>query len=75
MNNELEKIWKEAVVVYSGYYPSVCLEGLRTTTRESSGRRAGVPAEVKTEHLPNTNLEHYLYTNLLFQRSNQWRMY
>jgi hypothetical protein len=33
MNGELERIWKERVVVSSGHYLSVCLEGLRRTTK------------------------------------------
>jgi hypothetical protein len=37
--------------------------GLRKTT-ESSLRKAGVTAEVQTEHLPNTSLEHFCYSNL-----------
>jgi hypothetical protein len=27
--------------------------------------RAGVPAEIRTENMPNTSLERYLYTRLL----------
>jgi hypothetical protein len=27
----LERIWKEAVMAYSEYYPGICLEGLRKT--------------------------------------------
>jgi hypothetical protein len=33
MNDELENIWKEAVVAESRYYPSICLGGLRKTTK------------------------------------------
>jgi hypothetical protein len=29
MNDEQEKIWKEAVVAHSRQYPGICLEGLR----------------------------------------------
>jgi hypothetical protein len=29
-------------------------------TRKKSYRRAGDPAEIQREHLPNTNLERYL---------------
>jgi hypothetical protein len=32
MTDELERIWKEAVVTLSKCYPRVCLEGLRKTT-------------------------------------------
>jgi hypothetical protein len=39
------------------------LEGLRKTTKNKPVRIAGVAAEIQTEHLPNTGLEHYLQTN------------
>jgi hypothetical protein len=29
VNNELEMIWKEVTVAWVGYYPGICLEGLR----------------------------------------------
>jgi hypothetical protein len=29
MSNELERIWKEAVVACSRHYPGICLEGLK----------------------------------------------
>jgi hypothetical protein len=29
MNDEFERIWKEVVLVYSMYYPCICLKGLR----------------------------------------------
>jgi hypothetical protein len=32
-DDELERIWKEAVVAYSKYYPGICLQGLGKTTR------------------------------------------
>jgi hypothetical protein len=35
MNNELEKIWKEAVVTLR-YYPGIFLEGLRKATKNLS---------------------------------------
>jgi hypothetical protein len=31
MNNELERMWKEAVVAQ--YYPGICLEGMRKTMK------------------------------------------
>jgi hypothetical protein len=33
MNDELERIWNEAVMASSRYYPSICLEGLRKPTK------------------------------------------
>jgi hypothetical protein len=35
------------------------LEGLR----ETSFRTVGVPVDIRTEHHPNTNLEHYFQTS------------
>jgi hypothetical protein len=32
-NDELENIWKHAVVAKSAYDPSICLEELRKTTK------------------------------------------
>jgi hypothetical protein len=36
MNDELERIWKEAAVVDLRYYPGIFLEGLRNITRDLS---------------------------------------
>jgi hypothetical protein len=51
MRAELEWMWKEVVVAYSRYYPSVSLMGLR----EISPRIADVPIEIRTEQFPNTS--------------------
>jgi hypothetical protein len=48
MNNELEKIWKEAVAVHLKYFPEHFLDGLKKTTI-TSVKIAGVPAEIRTE--------------------------
>jgi hypothetical protein len=45
------------------YYPVIYLQDLKKP-RETSVRRAGVPAEMRTKYHPNTSLEHYMYTNL-----------
>jgi hypothetical protein len=37
-DDELERIWKEAVITYLGYYPSNYLEGLRKIMKHLSGR-------------------------------------
>jgi hypothetical protein len=50
MNNELETVLGEVVVVCWGYYPMIFVEGLKI---------AGVSAEIRTEHIPHTNLERY----------------
>jgi hypothetical protein len=57
MNDEMEWIWKEAVMCYSRNYPGFCLEGLRETT--DNLRIGGVLAEIRPEHLPNISLDHY----------------
>jgi hypothetical protein len=62
MNNELERIWKEAVVAYRKCDPGVCLDGLRKITKTSI-RITDVPDESRTLQLPNTILDH-LYSNL-----------
>jgi hypothetical protein len=36
MNDEFERIWKEAVVAYSMYYPGICLEVLCETAENLS---------------------------------------
>jgi hypothetical protein len=36
MIDELKRIWKEAIVAYSRYYPGICLEGLRKTIKNLS---------------------------------------
>jgi hypothetical protein len=48
------------------YYPSIFLDRLMEITK-TSVRIASVPAEIKTEHLPNKSLEHYRYTSLCGQ--------
>jgi hypothetical protein len=62
MNDEMEKIWKEAVMAQLRYYPSICLGRLKKTTLESV-RITGTLAGIQTEHHPNTSLEGYHYTN------------
>jgi hypothetical protein len=36
VNNELERMWKEAVVVYLRFYPSICQKGLRKPTKTAN---------------------------------------
>jgi hypothetical protein len=48
----LKRIWKEAAVAYSSYYPNSFLERLRKTTKNF--RIAGVRAGIRTEHVPGT---------------------
>jgi hypothetical protein len=56
MNEEVERIWKEAPAAFSKYHPGSCLAGLRKIT-ETILRIAGVPVEIRTEHLSNTRIE------------------
>jgi hypothetical protein len=41
------------------YYPTICLESLRTASR------ADIVAKIQTKNLQNTSLQHYCYTSLL----------
>jgi hypothetical protein len=43
MSDDLERIWKEAAMAYSKYYPGICLDGLRKTT-ENLSQVTSVPA-------------------------------
>lgn len=52
INNESKRIWKEAIVTYSSFYPSICLEGLSKTLENFSQA-----AELRSEYLQNKNLE------------------
>jgi hypothetical protein len=59
MNDELERAWEEAVMALLRYHHGVSLERLRKRTK-TSARIAIIPAEIRTEHFPDTNLERYL---------------
>jgi hypothetical protein len=50
MNDELEGIWKEAVMYYSRKYPDIYPEGLRIT-----GEDLSQDSQCQTEHLPTTS--------------------
>jgi hypothetical protein len=52
MTDELERIWKDSVVVQLRHYPCICLEGLRKTMQNFS--IAIVPAGIRTVYLVNT---------------------
>jgi hypothetical protein len=56
MNDELERIWKEATVIYSGHYSDICLEGQENNRISTSRKFTAILAKVRTKHLPNTNL-------------------
>jgi hypothetical protein len=44
---------------HSRYCLAICIEGLRKTARNMSVRKASVPEEIRTEYLPNKNLERH----------------
>jgi hypothetical protein len=56
MKDKLERIWKEA----SG----ICVQRLWKITK-TSPRTSGIPAEIRTKHLPNTSLERCRCANRL----------
>jgi hypothetical protein len=61
--DELERVWKVAVVTYSRYSPSIWVVELKKTTKII--RITDVPASIRIKHFPSTNLEHYLYASPL----------
>ena len=46
MSNELERMWKETVMSWLGYYPRICLKWLRKIT--ISFMLVDEPAEIQT---------------------------
>jgi hypothetical protein len=62
--DELQRVWKEAFMAYLKYYQSNCLAWLKKTPK-TSVRTVGAPAEIRTQHLPNTSLDRYHYASLL----------
>jgi hypothetical protein len=56
--------WKEHGQKWPWPNPVIYLEGLKKTTRNPA-RTTGVPAEIWTQHLPNTSLKRFRYANLL----------
>jgi hypothetical protein len=60
MNDELDKIWKEAVDALTKCCQAFSWRDWKTV----ENRITCVPAEIRTENLPNVNLEHCWYTNL-----------
>jgi hypothetical protein len=50
-----ERIQNKMVSAYLGYYPGICQESYRKTTK-TSVRIIGTSAKIQTEHLLNTGL-------------------
>jgi hypothetical protein len=69
MYDELERIWKEAVMAY---LMLLCrrLWGVSGKNHENTH----VPAEIRTEHLPNKSLGIYRYSNPLKHQFSGLRM-
>lgn len=75
-NNELTECGKKQSWSNLRYYPSICLAGLRKTTK--TVRIAGVRAEIWIRHLPNVRqeyepLDHDVRTFLLSSTQN-WHL-
>jgi hypothetical protein len=67
MNDELERIWKEAPVAYSRYYPSICLEKLRKTTKTLS-QNSRSPVRDSNLALSKYMSRALMYTRMLGKR-------
>jgi hypothetical protein len=71
MNDGSEKIIKKPVVARSRYYLEIC-SAVRETT---SLRISNVPAAIRTQRLPNTNLKHHSnksFRGVTVQATVQW---
>jgi hypothetical protein len=62
VNDEWERIWKEAVMAQSKHYSDICLVGLKKTTKEKPVSVDSVLVLIQTDNLLNTGLEYYHYT-------------
>jgi hypothetical protein len=68
MNNELETIWREAVVVYSRHYYDIYME--RPGKTADLLRLPDVLAERGTKHIQKMSLQRYHYSNVLDARGS-----
>jgi hypothetical protein len=64
LTDKLQRIWMEAVPIQSRHRPGICPRNLKKTAKLSA-RNGGVMAEIRTDHILNTNLESYRYNNRL----------
>jgi hypothetical protein len=64
MNSRSEELWKEAVVAYLKVVSRIILEGLRKTTK-NLGRVSKCMVEIRTGHVPNTNISVTAAVNFL----------
>jgi hypothetical protein len=55
--NELERMWKEAVMANFKVYPNIYLKILRKTT--DIVRMAGIVTDIRTGNLPNISQKRY----------------
>jgi hypothetical protein len=56
MNDNLERISKEAVVTWSSSYQGIFLDGVRID---------GAPGKIRIQYFPNPTRNRYVYTTLL----------
>jgi len=42
-------MWKESVLIYQRYYPDICLEDMRKSTK-AIGQKVSVLAKIRTQH-------------------------
>jgi hypothetical protein len=60
INDELRRTWKEAILAMA-----LNLAGRTENSQTSSVRRAGIPAEIRIEHLLHGSPERFRYISLL----------
>jgi hypothetical protein len=59
MDDELERVWKEAMRASSRHCTGEEVEGLRNSTKIWGGITS-VPVEIQTGHTSNTSIERFL---------------
>jgi hypothetical protein len=59
MNDDLEGTWKEAVLAYLKWFPGICLEGLRKTTKQLS-ENIWCLCRYRTHYVQNTSQVLYI---------------
>lgn len=59
MNDELDRVWQDAIVICARNGPCRKMQGLRKTIKNVS-EDAGHPHEIRMGRLPNTSLKRYV---------------
>lgn len=65
MIDDLERIWKDVIVVCSRWYPIIFLEGLRKTMK-AAFMIAGVSVRIQIKDLLNTSLDRSLHQSVWY---------